>query len=640
MDSSGRLEELKLLWETDPTAKVYLQLADEYRRLGQTAEAVQVLETTLAQRPRDPRGRVALARCRMDLGELGEATRLLEEVIKLDPAHAVASKLLLECHLQARDGEKASERFNIYRLLNDRDPELDHLEFRLRRLVEHPEEVDEPGLPAGPASPPGPGATTAAGTDFSSAAEVDPRVAALELSFGVHPPAHSAPATAALPATDLTPATPAAAWPDPTPPVLAAPVEPAQAAPAFQSVPITDEPAEVAAGRDTMSQDDPFGSLLQPLEVPKADLFAFFSPEAPASEAPSFDDLWGAPAEVAPAKALEPIAAPSVDPFAAFLPAAAPAARTADPFGELLSSPASPPAAPGFDFAPPRLETPVEREAPLFEFSPALDEGEGFLDAAPPALEPAVNPVDFKFAVGGEPAADESDSDEPAVLEPKAYDVTSVDDEPTGATATLGEVYLKQGHWAEAEQIFRQVLEREPNNAASLAGLSQLAGLQAAAASSAISEHLTPAEPTSAAEPVAAEPFAIPAEPAAEPFAAEPFAAEPFAIPAEPAAEPFAAEPFAIPDELAATVAEPVFAPLVETAAVAEPDFAAAEPFAAETFAATPKTSADSPRLDAAFLLAQRTLGDAVPEGLTAKKVLILRRYLEHIRPTRANHVQ
>ena len=39
------------------------------------------------------------------------------------------------------------------------------------------------------------------------------------------------------------------------------------------------------------------------------------------------------------------------------------------------------------------------------------------------------------------------------------------------ATVTLGELYLKQGHFDEAQQTFGEVLEREPDNRAALVGL-------------------------------------------------------------------------------------------------------------------------------------------------------------------------
>lgn len=43
------------------------------------------------------------------------------------------------------------------------------------------------------------------------------------------------------------------------------------------------------------------------------------------------------------------------------------------------------------------------------------------------------------------------------------------------ATATLGELYLKQGHLGEAERIFREVLRREPDSPAAQEGLARAA---------------------------------------------------------------------------------------------------------------------------------------------------------------------
>ncbi|MEM8994750.1 MAG: tetratricopeptide repeat protein, partial [Acidobacteriota bacterium] len=128
------LERLELLWESDPSSKVYLELAEAYRGSGKLDDAIRVLETSLTHRPRDPRGRVALARCRFDLQEPRAAADLLEEVIRQDPAHVEANKMLLEAYLRVGDPAKAEERLNIYRLLNDRDPELAHLEYRLEGL--------------------------------------------------------------------------------------------------------------------------------------------------------------------------------------------------------------------------------------------------------------------------------------------------------------------------------------------------------------------------------------------------------------------------------------------------------------------------------------------------------------------------
>ena len=59
----SRLEALRERWERDPASRLFLQLAEEYRRDGQPEAALKVLETDPAP-PRLPAARVALGRCR------------------------------------------------------------------------------------------------------------------------------------------------------------------------------------------------------------------------------------------------------------------------------------------------------------------------------------------------------------------------------------------------------------------------------------------------------------------------------------------------------------------------------------------------------------------------------------------------
>ena len=129
-----RLDDLKLRWQQDPSSRLFLQLADEHRKAGQIEEAVAVLEQGLEHRPNDLSALVALGRGRLELERAGDAIAPLEAVVSRDPTHIVASKLLIEAHLQQGDCEQAAERLRMYRLLNDRDPELHHLEYRLQRL--------------------------------------------------------------------------------------------------------------------------------------------------------------------------------------------------------------------------------------------------------------------------------------------------------------------------------------------------------------------------------------------------------------------------------------------------------------------------------------------------------------------------
>ena len=168
-----RLNDLKLRWRQDPSSRLFLQLADEHRKLGEHAEAVAVLEQGLEHRPNDLSALVALGRCRLDLELADEAIEPLETVVSRDPTHIVASKLLIEAHLQRGDVEKAGDRLRTYRLLNDRDPELNHLEYRLQKLQDA-EEQEAPTVAGGElAGEPDEIDAEAAGDDGSAPAAED-----------------------------------------------------------------------------------------------------------------------------------------------------------------------------------------------------------------------------------------------------------------------------------------------------------------------------------------------------------------------------------------------------------------------------------------------------------------------------------
>ena len=98
------------------------------------------------------------------------------------------------------------------------------------------------------------------------------------------------------------------------------------------------------------------------------------------------------------------------------------------------------------------------------------------LSAAPPAA-----PEPLALAPLAAPLVTPELAPPPVVVEPR---VSEVPVQPTASeparpaqpelTATLGELYLRQGHLGEAEGIFRRILEVEPANLAALAGLEEV----------------------------------------------------------------------------------------------------------------------------------------------------------------------
>lgn len=147
-NTSPRADELRRRWKQNPDSRVFLQLAEEYRQLGRLEDAAGALEEGLEHRANDVAALVALGRCRLDLGAVEVAVELLERVLTHDPAHLVANKLLVDAYLRRGDEAKSRDRLSFYRLLNDRDPELDHFDYRLSRLVAGERETPGPLLAA------------------------------------------------------------------------------------------------------------------------------------------------------------------------------------------------------------------------------------------------------------------------------------------------------------------------------------------------------------------------------------------------------------------------------------------------------------------------------------------------------------
>lgn len=123
-------------WTREPSPKLALQLAEEYGRHGLAERAVEVLEAALRTLPGHLSARVALGRYRMDLGNTPGAVEALEQVVSADPTHLVANKLLVIGYSELGEVRKARDRLDLYRLLNESDPEIVSLQQRVTSSAE------------------------------------------------------------------------------------------------------------------------------------------------------------------------------------------------------------------------------------------------------------------------------------------------------------------------------------------------------------------------------------------------------------------------------------------------------------------------------------------------------------------------
>lgn len=414
-----RLRALQLRWESDKTSRVFVQLAEEYRRLGRTQEALGLLAEGLTAHPNYLAAQVVLGRCHLDLGRTKEAIAELEAVIARDPTQMVAYKLLVEAHLAEQDGEEARKRLRIYSLLNDSDPEIADLRRRIGEVGRHRRDPEDTFVGALRTETPAVAASVEA-----PPAIVTPEPANVPLELGV---------------------------PEPTA------VEPPVEAPAvFDELPFPDLAVQPERYHAALPADALFDLAIPGLALPEA--------EPPAAETEILWQLEEAPLPAA--------VAPEPDLFELdVLPTAADLDVTGL-LGRVTAAPA-PPALfdlqpePSINVAP---EPSAELPAPVFEL-PAVEPVEWSLEPEVVA-EPEEAPAPFSIELPSEPEV---------TAEPEIAAELEVEDLPEvvevaepAATATLGHLYLRQGHLAEAETIFHEVLDREPDNSAATAGLAEI----------------------------------------------------------------------------------------------------------------------------------------------------------------------
>ena len=125
------LTDLEARWRDERTPQAGVRLAEALQQQGERIRAEGILaavEARLESEPRDLASRVAVGGMRLALGQPADAARVLEQVVQADPTHLKANKLLVEVYLELDQRDRARDRLDLYRLLNEGDPEIEKLE--------------------------------------------------------------------------------------------------------------------------------------------------------------------------------------------------------------------------------------------------------------------------------------------------------------------------------------------------------------------------------------------------------------------------------------------------------------------------------------------------------------------------------
>ena len=423
MAGNPRIDELRKKLDKEPGSRLFAQLAEELRKDGDLEEAIQVAREGLQKHSNYPSARMTLGRALFDTGDWSAARAEFDLVLKGAPDNILASRLLAECLESLGDVPAAIARYKKTLALAPGDKQV------LARL----ESLEKAGgtgaaVTAGASAPSGstgrpPEAAPAASPAPIRVVEVDTPMELEQAHERVTTFSSAAPASApaaAEPAPSLQP--PPSASPAPIP-VSAAdeefelerPYEPPR--PVEASAP----PAPtVASPSPAPSRPAPEGMMEFEFEAgPTGSTIPFAPPPAPAP--PVAEPEPTVPAPSAPPPPPEPIravepppppAAPAAPPSAAFVP-------------ERETEPEPSPAARAIEV--PWSAPPPKRVAP----------------PPPPAPEPAPSPT-AAAAPASEP-----------LRESAAGELMS---------ATLAELYFNQGFVEKAVEVYRQLVDREPDN--------------------------------------------------------------------------------------------------------------------------------------------------------------------------------
>lgn len=115
------LERLKERVDRDPSSKLFVPLAEEYKKAGMFEEAVDVLMKGLERHPNYMSARVSLGKIYLDKGMLNEASQEFKKVVSVIPDNLYAHKKLAEIYKNLDDKNKAIEELRVVLRLNPTD---------------------------------------------------------------------------------------------------------------------------------------------------------------------------------------------------------------------------------------------------------------------------------------------------------------------------------------------------------------------------------------------------------------------------------------------------------------------------------------------------------------------------------------
>jgi tetratricopeptide (TPR) repeat protein len=133
---SQRLDDLRQRVQKDPSSIAFAQLAEEYRRAAMFQEAVDVCRAGLQVHPSYLSARVTLGRALVELQQLDDARKELEQVLQAAPENLAAIRGLADVFFRQGSLVEALAQYRAALAIARHDPDLEQVIADLARQVE------------------------------------------------------------------------------------------------------------------------------------------------------------------------------------------------------------------------------------------------------------------------------------------------------------------------------------------------------------------------------------------------------------------------------------------------------------------------------------------------------------------------